>query len=173
MKVNLHARSIDRKFRVALRACVEHTLKELGVSSRIRKNIVINLSLRHHEVEGEAKISEWTDRYAPREFDIVVDPHRLTFDEYGREKGETEWAHDVLKTVCHELVHISDYISGELSYRSVGLLWKGLSYPSETMADYFKLPYEIRAYGMEKGLLVSFLDFWKECEERIEELKNL
>ena len=33
------------------------------------------------------------------------------------------------------------------------------------MSDYFKLPYEIRAYGMEKGLLLSFLDFWKECED--------
>ena len=94
-------------------------------------------------------------------------------DEYGREKGDTEWAHDVLKTICHELVHVSDYISGKLSWRSVGLLWKGLSYPSETMADYFKLPYEIRAYGMEKGLLVSFLDFWKECEANVSELKNL
>jgi len=165
MRIKLHARNIDRKFRTALKVCVEHTLNELKVSKRMRDNLSINVHLRHHSCEGEAKISEWTNRYRPREFDIIIDHHRLTFDEYGREKGETEWAHDVLKTLCHELVHVSDYVSGELTWRDRGLLWKGEWFDVKTMSDYFKLPYEIRAYGMEKGLLLSFLDFWKECED--------
>ena len=167
LKVNLHAKNIDSKFRMALRVCVEHTLKELGVSKRLRDGLVVNLHLRHHAAEGEAMISEWANRYRPREFKVIVDHHRLTHDEYGREKGETEWAHDVIKTLCHELVHVSDYISGELTYRDSGLLWKGEWFDVKTMSDYFKLPYEIRAYGMEKGLLLSFLDFWKECEETL------
>ena len=174
MRVNLHAKGIDRKFRMALRVCVEHTLSELGVSKRLRDNLVINLHLRHHAAEGEAKISEWANRYRPREFKVIVDPHRLSLDEYGREKSETEWAHDVLKTVCHELVHVSDYVSGELTWRDKGLLWKGEWFDVKTMCDYYKLPYEIKAYGMEKGLLVSFLEFWKECERVLgDELENL
>ncbi len=167
MRIKLHARNIDKKFRTALKVCVEHTLNELGVSKRMRDNLAINVHLRHHAAEGEAKISEWTNRYAPREFDVIIDPHRLTLDEYGREKGETEWAHDILKTLCHELVHVSDYVSGELTWRDSGLMWKGVSYEADTLIEYFKLPYEVKAYGMEKGLLVSFLEFWKECEERL------
>ena len=167
LKVKLHAKGIDSKFRMALRVCVEHTLKELGVSKRLRDRLEVSLHLRHHAAEGEAMISEWADRYRPREFRIIIDHHRLTHDEYGREKSETEWAHDVIKTLCHELVHVSDYISGELSWRDSGLLWRGVKHDADTLADYFKLPYEIRAYGMEKGLLISFLDFWKECEEKL------
>ena len=168
MEIKLHARNIDSKFRMGLKVCVEHTLSELGVSKRLRDNLRINLHLRHHAAEGEAKISEWTNRYRPREFDVIIDHHRLTYDEYGREKGETEWAHDVLKTLCHELVHVSDYVSGELTWRDSGLLWKGVNYEAETLSDYFKLPYEIKAYGMEKGLLISFLEFWMECVEVLE-----
>ena len=175
MKVKLHAKGIDRKFRMALRVCVEHTLSELGVSKRLKDNLTVNLHLRHHEAEGEAKVSEWTNRYRPREFKVIVDHHRLTLDEYGREKSETEWAHDVLKTVCHELVHVSDYISGELSWRDSGLLWRGVNCPADTQVEYFLLPYEVKAYGMEKGLLLSFLGFWEEVEKNLGEelLENL
>ena len=167
MKVKLHAKGIDKRFRMALRVCVEHTLEELGVSKRLRDNLTVNLHLRHHEAEGEAKVSEWTNRYRPREFKVIVDHHRLTLDEYGREKSETEWAYDVLKTVCHELVHVSDYISGELSWRDSGLLWRGVNCPADTQVEYFLLPYEVKAYGMEKGLLVSFLGFWEEVERKL------
>jgi len=174
MKTVLHAKGIDSRFRMALKVCVEHTLSELGVSKRLRDNLTVNVHLRHHAAEGEALISEWTNRYRPREFKVIIDHHRLTLDEYGREKGETEWAHDVLKTLCHELVHVSDYISGELTFRDSGLLWRGVNYSADTLVEYFKLPYEIKAYGMEKGLLVSFLSFWEEVEKKFgNELKNL
>ena len=167
MKIKLHAKGIDKRFRMALRVCVEHTLEELGVSKRLRDNLTVNLHLRHHAAEGEAKVSEWTNRYRPREFKVIIDHHRLTLDEYGREKSETEWAHDVLKTVCHELVHVSDYVSGELSWRDSGLLWRGVNCPADTQVEYFLLPYEVKAYGMEKGLLVSFLGFWEEVERKL------
>ena len=174
MRVKLHAKGIDKRFRIALRVCVEHTLSELGVSKRLRDNLTVNLHLRHHAAEGEAKISEWANRYRPREFKVIVDHHRLTLDEYGREKSETEWAHDVLKTVCHELVHVSDYVSGELTWRDSGLLWRGVNCPADTQVEYFLLPYEVKAYGMEKGLLVSFLGFWEEVEKKFgNELENL
>ena len=45
LKVKLHAKGIDSKFRMALRVCVEHTLKELGVSKRLRDRLEVSLHL--------------------------------------------------------------------------------------------------------------------------------
>ena len=49
--------------------------------------------------------------------------------------------------------------------RKDGLYSRGIKYDVETLSEYFELPYEIEAYGREKGLLVSFLEFWKQIEE--------
>ena len=167
MRVKIHCKKFDTEFKMALYAMTEFAMARLVESKRLRNNLSIDVHFRHHSAEGEAMIDHDTNPYRPRHFRVIIDHHRLTHDEYGREKSETEWAHDVIKTLCHELVHVSDYISGELTYRDSGLLWRGVKHDADTLADYFKLPYEIRAYGMEKGLLISFLDFWKECEERL------
>ena len=151
--------------KIALRLMTTHALKELHVSDRIQKNLVINLHMKHYDTGGEAKISEWTNRYSPREFDVFVDWHRLLLDEYGREKGDEEWFHDVLKTLAHEMVHVSDYISGELTWRDKGLLWRGKNYEAENLVEYYRLPYEVKAFGMEKGLLISFLIVWNGLEK--------
>ena len=39
---------------------------------------------------------------------------------------------------------------------------------STSIEEYFELPYEIEAYGREKGLLAMFLIRWKEIEEALD-----
>ena len=39
---------------------------------------------------------------------------------------------------------------------------------STTYEDYFDLPYEIEAYGREKGLLALFLIRWTEIEKELD-----
>ena len=174
MKIKIHSRNYDKEFRWALYAMVEFSLAKLVPSKRLRNNLEIDVHLKRHSHEGEAKLHEKADRYRPRKFRIIIDHHRLEKDTYGREKNETEWAHDVLRTLAHELVHVKQYITGELTWRkwtwrkdSVtfsanvdGLYWKGLHYDATDLREYFDLPYEIEAYGREKGLLLSFLAFW-------------
>ena len=161
MKVKIHCKNFDTEFKLALFGMVEYTMAKLVPSKRLRNNVEINVHFRRHEAEGEAKLDEFTNVYSPRSFRVIIDHHRLKKDEYGRVKGETEWAHDVLRTLGHELVHVRDYISGVLTWRKNVLLYRGINYDVNTLEEYFDLPYEKEAYGMEKGLLIRFLAWWR------------
>ena len=45
------------------------------------------------------------------------------------------------------------------------MLWKGVMFAPEYLTEQLKTPYEVEAYGKERGLLVSFFIKWKEIEE--------
>ena len=68
MIINLHARKIETKLRVAIYAMTEFAMSKLVPSTRLRNNITINLHLKHHSEDGEAMISEFTNPNKPRAF---------------------------------------------------------------------------------------------------------
>ena len=168
-KITVHARNIDSKFKMALYGMAEFALAELIPSKRLRDNLNISIHLRHHSHEGEAMLSEDANKYRPRDFKVILNHHKMEVDDYGRKREDTELAHYILRTLGHELVHIRDYVSGILRDTDKGLRWKGEYFEVNTMRDYFNLPYEIEAYGREKGLLVGFLAFWKGIEKEFGE----
>jgi hypothetical protein len=96
----------------------------------------------------------------------------MDVDDYNRTLEGTEWGHRVLKTLAHELVHVKQYIRGELSWRDAGLLWKGVSHNPKNMLHYYDLPYEIEANGREYGLLFGFLLVWTDLEKKFEKELN-
>jgi len=166
MRVKIHCKKFDTEFKMALYAMTEFAMARLVESKRLRNNLSIDVHFRHHSAEGEAMIDHDTNPYRPRHFRVVIDHHRLEVDNYGRKRDVTEWAHEVLKTLAHELVHVKQYVMGDLSMRREGLCYRGVHYDVKTLTEYFELPYEIEAYGREKGLLIAFLAFWKGvCEE--------
>jgi len=167
MEIKIHARNIDDKLRVALYAMTEFAMARLVPSKRLRNNVSINVHLKHHEEGGEAMLSEDADRYRPRDFKVIIDHHQAEIDDYGRTRTDTEWGHTILRTLAHELVHVKQYLVGDLSWRDKGMLWKGRMFAPEYLTDQLETPYEIEAYGREKGLLVSFLLRWKEIEEEM------
>ena len=165
MEIKLHARNIDDKLRVALYAMTEFAMVRLVPSKRLRNNVSINVHLKHHEEGGEAMLSEDADRYRPRDFKVIIDHHQAEIDDYGRTRTDTEWGHTILRTLAHELVHVKQYLVGDLTWRDKGMLWKGVMFAPEYLTDQLETPYEVEAYGKEKGLLVSFFVKWKEIEE--------
>ena len=165
MEIKLHARNVDSKLRTALYAMTEFAMAELVPSKRLRNNVSINVHLKHHEEEGEARLEEYSNRYRPRDFKVIVDHHRAEIDDYNRTRTDTEWGHTILRILAHELVHVKQYLMGELSWRDKGMLWRGELFTPEYLTEQLKTPYEIEAYGREKGLLVSFFIKWKEIEE--------
>jgi len=166
MRVKIHCKKFDTEFKMALYAMTEFAMARLVESKRLRNNLSIDVHFRHHSAEGEAMIDHDTNPYRPRHFRVIIDHHRLESDNYGRKRDVTEWAHEVLKTLAHELVHVKQYVMGDLSMRREGLCYRGVHYDVKTLTEYFELPYEIEAYGREKGLLIAFLAFWKSiCEE--------
>ena len=167
MEIKLHARNIDDKLRVALYAMTEFAMARLVPSKRLRNNVSINVHLKHHEEGGEAMLSEDADRYRPRDFKVIIDHHQAEIDDYGRTRTDTEWGHTILRILAHELVHVKQYLVGDMTCRTKGMLWKGVMFAPEYLTEQLKTPYEVEAYGKERGLLVSFFIKWKEIEEKM------
>jgi len=165
MEIKVHARNIDNKLRTALYAMTSFAMAELVPSKRLRNNVSINVHLKHHEEDGEAMLEEYANRYRPRDFKVIVDHHRAEIDDYGRTRTDTEWGHTILRILAHELVHVKQYLVGDMTCRTKGMLWKGVMFAPEYLTDQLETPYEVEAYGKEKGLLVSFFVKWKEIEE--------
>ena len=167
MIIKLHARRIDTKMRTAIYAMTEFAMSTLIPSTRLRNNLTINIHLKHHAEGGEAMLSEFTNPRKPREFKIIVDQYQSEIDDYDRIRTDNEWAHDILKTLAHELVHIKQYVMGELKSSNNGMVWKKTVYTPANLLEYFQTPYEIEAYGREKGLLLGFLARWEEIEKEM------
>ena len=167
MRIKIYSRNIDKKLKVAMYAMTEFAMARLVPSKKLRDNISIDVHLRKHLNAGEAKLAEHANRYRPRDFKVLLNHHDMEKDDYGRERTDTEWAHEILKTLAHELVHVKQYVMGELTWRDRGLLWKGHLYTPEHLGEYFDTPYEIEAFGRERGLLVTFLATWAEIEKKM------
>ena len=135
MKVKIHCKKFDTEFKMGLYAMVEFAMARLVESKRLRNNISIDVHFRHHSAEGEALIDSHANTYRPREFRVIIDHHRLEKDNYGRVRDTTEWAHEVLKTLAHELVHVKQYVMGELSIRKEGLCYRGVHHTVATLTE--------------------------------------
>ena len=169
MIINLHARKIDIKLKAAIYAMTEFAMARLVPSTRLRNNLTINLHLKHHVTDGEAMISEFTNPNKPREFKVIIDHHRVEIDDFNRTLTDTEWVYAVLRILAHELVHIKQYVMGELKPCNNGFVFNKTVYSPDTLDEYFDQPFEIEAYGREKGLVFTFLERWKEIEKEMEE----
>ena len=166
--IKLHTRNINLKCKTAIFAMTEYALATLIPSKRLRDNLMIDIHLRHHSNEGEAKLAEGTNRYRPRAFKIILDHHRMEKNEMtGETRTDMEWFVEILKTLAHELVHVKQYVLGELKSRDAGLVYKGINHEAMNLMEYFELPYEIEAYGREKGLLYGFMVTWGNIEKEI------
>ena len=65
---------------------------------------------------------------------------------------------DTLQTVAHEVVHMKQFVIGELrdGITPASSIWKGKSI-SESKVNYWDLPWEIEAFGREKGMYHRFV----------------
>ena len=168
MKVRIHAKGLNKKFRLAMYGMIEYSMVKLIPSKRLRKSIEINVHVRKHAESGEAIIDEFANRRRPRSFRVILDPSKMRYNDSGEERSETEVAHEILKTLGHELVHVKQYVRRELTTDRYGALrYNGVHYSVNNLLEYFDLPYEIEAYGREKGLLIGFLAIWKDIEEML------
>ena len=170
MKVRVHGKNLPKKFRLGVYVMTELTLRDLLGKSRVIKNLEIDIHFRHHADNGEAMIHENEFRSRPRMFRVVIDPYKTRIDDYGRERSDEEHANEMFKVLGHELVHVKQYVVGDMSMRSKGMYWKGELTKIDNMMEYFKSPWEIEAYGLERYLWMNFIDFWKSnVEKHLEE----
>lgn len=84
------------------------------------------------------------DRNKPREFNIRIDSSMKM--------------HGVLRALAHECVHVKQFVTGEMRDTNNCYItkWKGQGYRTD-QCNYWKLPWEIDAYGREVGLYEMFV----------------
>ena len=168
MKVRIHGKNLPKKFRHGVFGMTHLTMRDLLNNRRVVNNLEIDIHFRHHADNGEAMIHENEFRSRPRMFRVIIDPYKTRIDDYGREMDDEEHANEMFKVLGHELVHVKQYALGELTTDRYGALrYNGVHYNPQNLLEYFDLPYEIEAYGKEKGLLVGFLAVWKNIEEEL------
>lgn len=124
------------------------------------KNLIKNLHLRLVFTKTQGNGTTWEDDISrPCEFTITI--------EKGMSKRET------LITLAHEMVHVKQYATGELrDYMSSSKLQRWRDEKRDwSQVEYWDLPWEIEAYGRERGLYVRFVDHLK-AQKFLGKLKN-
>ena len=59
---------------------------------------------------------------------------------------------EILRTIFHELVHVKQYIAGELTSEGEIMRWNGTVY----IGAYELLPWEVEAFELEEVMMKSF-----------------
>ena len=131
----------DKNFKPYVEEAAKFYAGELIENKRILKNcftkIRFNAKLDNYGVAG---VEEFNTKKQAREFLIELHPGI--------------GVRNILSTLAHEMVHIKQYINGELNDGMT--LWKGKKVDSDKM-DYWLHPWEIEAFGVEQGLLYKFI----------------
>ena len=154
MKTIIYAKCIDKDVRLALYGMLEYAAVKLF--PRRMKNTSIKLHLTHYDWDGEAMIEEGYTGRNPRNFKIVIDPYRIMKDDWDRELNYSEWVSKLLRTLAHEMVHVKQYIMGELTYKKGAMCWYGNEVGWMSAEEYFCSPHEVEAYGKEKWLQLGY-----------------
>lgn len=136
----------------------EATMYYIGrlMSTHMLKNIAINVSIRkkvENNDEGFCEVTGWNSLSKPREFKIVI--------------KKDDSVRKMLMTLAHEVVHVKQYAVGELSENHAS--WRGKRVNEDV--DYWESPWEIEAFGRERGLYTMFCEkhnyqFTKHSNER-------
>lgn len=117
------------------------------MGKRLVKTLLVKLEfsdLGHGEIDGDCDYEELGE-YRPKEFTIRVNSNlRLNKQ---------------LRTICHEMVHVKQYATGEMRYMwrpARHTKYKGELYPDSL--NYWECPWEIEAFGREVGLYSRWVD---------------
>lgn len=98
----------------------------------------INVFLKHKYIEDQ--LNGWCQHNYSNNFDIAI--------------SNTLSPTQLIKTVCHEMVHVKQGIKNELTYEHKNKhcrLWKGVEYKNEC-------PWETEAYHLEEELFRTFME---------------
>jgi len=151
------------------------------------KGAIMNINVSgHRSTKFKTLISQATEYYCSRllskkmmsslDIDIIFkkklddDNDFEAFCEYGGKEDGIRYftielkknlsVRDTLTYLAHECVHLKQFALGELKDGTVYALttrWKGREI-NEQQVDYWDQPWEIEAYGREKGLYSNFIN---------------
>lgn len=109
------------------------------------RNLLIDFHIKKNLLKesGADGLCFAVNTHRPREYEIEIHSE-LSFEDY-------------IKTIIHELIHVKQYLKGELVDRSRGrakTLWLGKDH---TKTSYSKQPWEREAYRLQEKLYKEFM----------------
>lgn len=118
-----------------------------GKNKKLFHNVKVTVKFeKFHKDNFDYAYCDWEfDNHRSRDFIITIDC-KLN-------KKET------LLALAHEMVHVKQYVKGEMKeiFRPARMVkWLGENYRADEM-DYWEQPWEIEAYGRERGLYFKFM----------------
>lgn len=139
MQIQLH--NVPKKLKPAeLKSALEFYADVL-MKKNLHKNIKLRVCFNN---EGENTTCWEDDNFNPREFIISI--------------SSSMGYQNTFLTLAHEMVHVKQYAMGELRDVLRGPTpqrWLNAPIDSDNI-EYWDLPWEIEAYGREKGLYFRF-----------------
>ena len=128
-----------------------------------REKLDLRVRFKHHHSEGETVVR---DKVSLDKFDVIIDPYRIVKDAWDRVFPDDERVTKLMQILAHELVHVKQYIVGDLRTEESGYaIWKGERFSPEDLQSYFDLPFEKEARGEEEGHMFAFLIRNKQLQE--------
>ena len=130
----------DKDFKPYIERAVSFFSKELIPKTRIRNGCYTVLVFNDKLTDfGCAEIIGYNTLKRAREFKIEVHPGI--------------GVRNIFETIAHEMVHIKQYVDGELNDTMTN--WRGKKVDSDNI-EYWSQPWELEALGKEQGLLTKF-----------------
>ena len=114
---------------------------EILLSSRMLKFVNIEVKIvSGNAPSGLCIIDEYNNQNKPRSFTIEINKNQSKLE--------------ILNAVAHEMVHVKQYVYGELNEQMSS--WLGQKIDCDEI-DYFEQPWEVEAYNLEAFLTVMYL----------------
>ena len=122
------------------------------LDKELYNDLVLDINVERdfgYDAEAGVHDDEWDD-VAPCLFAITLDQTLV--------EGDME---TLLKTLCHEMVHIKQYMTGELRATANSFEYKCTEYSllqPVSLAEYYAFPWEVEAYGLERALYFGYTE---------------
>ena len=136
--LNNHGHS-DERFNEYVQRASQFYAEQLFTKQLLRHIVVTIKFNKHLDAFGYSSIEKRNTKGAAREFLVELHPYISGVE--------------ILKTLAHEFVHIKQYVEGNLNESQTE--WQGEAIDSDSM-DYYSLPWEVEAFGLEVGLFTNF-----------------
>jgi hypothetical protein len=114
---------------------------EILLSSQMLNFVNIDVKIvSGNAPSGLCIIDEYNNQNKPRSFTIEINKNQSKLE--------------ILNAVAHEMVHVKQYVYGELNEQMSS--WLGQKIDCDEV-DYFEQPWEVEAYNLEAFLTVMYL----------------
>jgi hypothetical protein len=134
-------------------------LRKLKLSEQIIDELTICITnkdengkiLSGQDEAGYTEVLDGGEKKQPRKFIIGISLHSKS-------------ANEKLSTLAHEATHVKQYAVGHLDHLGHNTIWRGKVWKNKVKDEtdtYFDSPWEIEAYGMERGLVYRYVEYLK------------